>query len=179
VPRNSVGTVSLKANAVTTPKLRNNAVTSAKIRNGHVRTGDIGNNAVNTFKVRNGSLLAVDFAAGQLPVGVAGPKGDKGDKGDPGLVGPITVRQGSTNIGGGVAHNGAYATGDVTVNCQGNEKAVSAGAGWSGTDADRELWIQRLEPIITNGNVTGYRGTGGNDSGGDSTFTLYVLCYTG
>jgi hypothetical protein len=27
--------------------------------------------------------------------------------------------------------------------------------------------------------VTGYRGTGGNDSGNTSTFTLYVLCYTG
>jgi hypothetical protein len=27
--------------------------------------------------------------------------------------------------------------------------------------------------------VTGFRGTGGNDSGNSSTFTLYVLCYTG
>ena len=28
-------------------------------------------------------------------------------------------------------------------------------------------------------NVTGFRATGGNDSGNSSTFTLYVLCYTG
>ena len=36
-----------------------------------------------------------------------------------------------------------------------------------------------MTPIITNNNVTGFRATGGNDSGNSSTFTLYVLCYTG
>ena len=41
------------------------------------------------------------------------------------------------------------------------------------------LWVQRITPVVTNGAVTGYRGTGGNDSGNTSTFTLYVLCYTG
>ena len=52
-------------------------------------------------------------------------------------------------------------------------------SGWSDDAADRELWTQRLTPIITNNAVTGYRGTGGNDSGNSSTFTLYVLCYVG
>jgi hypothetical protein len=33
--------------------------------------------------------------------------------------------------------------------------------------------------VITNGNVTGFRGTGGNDSGNTSTFIVYVLCYSG
>jgi hypothetical protein len=179
VPRNSVGTRNLKSNAVTTAKIRNNAVTSAKIRNGQVRTGDIRNNAVNTFKVRNGSLLAADFAPGQLPAGPGGAGRPASPPGPAGAVGPITVRTGDVSIGGGVAHNGQYGTGDVTVNCASGEKAISAGAGWSGTDANRELWIQRLEPIVNGGNVTGYKGTGGNDSGGNSTFTLYVLCYKG
>jgi hypothetical protein len=64
VPRGSVGTPQLKDGAVTAPKLRKEAVTS--------------------LKVRDGSLLTVDFKAGQLP---AGPKGDKGDRGDPGPKG--------------------------------------------------------------------------------------------
>jgi len=80
---------------------------------------------------------------------------------------------------GGVAENGAYDTVTVGVNCNANEKAISAGTGWSDDAADRELWTQRITPVITNNAVTGYRGTGGNDSGNTSTFTLYVLCYTG
>ena len=65
------------------------------------------------------------------------------------------------------------------MNCNAGEKAISAGTGWSDDAADRELWTQRITPIVTNNVVTGYRGTGGNDSGNSSTFTLYVLCYTG
>jgi len=58
VPRNSVGT----------PQLRNNAVISAK--------------------VKNRSLLAVDFKAGQIPVGPAGPAGPEGPAGQQGAAGP-------------------------------------------------------------------------------------------
>jgi hypothetical protein len=54
LPRNSVGAKQLKRNAVSSPK------------------------------VRDHSLLARDFARGQLP---KGPQGDKGDKGDPGPKG--------------------------------------------------------------------------------------------
>ena len=36
-----------------------------------------------------------------------------------------------------------------------------------------------MTPVLTGTNVTGFRGTGGNDSGNGSTFTLYVLCYVG
>lgn len=68
VARDSVGTPQLKANAVTTPKLRNNAVTSEK--------------------VRNRSLLTVDFARGQIPVGPAGPAGPAGPTGAAGAAGP-------------------------------------------------------------------------------------------
>ena len=80
---------------------------------------------------------------------------------------------------GGVAQNSAYDTETVTVNCNANEKAISAGTGWSDDAADRELWTQRMTPLLTGTNVTGFRATGGNDSGNSSTFTLYVLCYTG
>jgi len=57
VPNNSVGTKQLKANAVT------------------------------SAKVLNGSLLGVDFKAGQLPAGPQGPAGPAGPKGSPGSAG--------------------------------------------------------------------------------------------
>jgi hypothetical protein len=166
---NSVGTAQIRASAVTAAKIRNNNVTGAKIAP----------NAVIGSDVRNGSLSRDDFASNSLPAGPAGPAGPTGPAGPAGTIGPITVRQAGVVVPGGVAHNSQYSTGTVTVNCNANEKAISAGTGWSDDAADRELWTQRMTPIITNNAVTGYRGTGGNDSGNSSTFTLYVLCYVG
>ena len=45
--------------------------------------------------------------------------------------------------------------------------------GWTGKYPDNKTFK------FTISNVTGFRATGGNDSGNTSTFTLYVLCYTG
>jgi hypothetical protein len=157
---NSVGPVQLRAGAVTKPKLRNNAVTGVK--------------------VLNHSLSAVDFRAGSLPRGPAGPAGPAGAAGPAGVIGPITVRQGSVQVAGGSGaqvQDGAYATGTVSVNCNPGEKAISAGTGWSDDASGRELWVQRITPVLTNDAVTGYRGTGGNDSGNTSTFTHNSLFY--
>jgi hypothetical protein len=166
---NSVGTVQLKPGAVTAPKIKNGNVTTAKIAL----------NAVTGARVLNGSLSASDFASSSLPPGPAGPTGPPGPTGPAGTLGPITVRQAGVVVQGGVMHNSQYATGTVSVNCNPNEKAISAGTGWSDDAADRELWTQRLTPLLTGTNVTGFRATGGNDSGNTSTFTLYVLCYVG
>ncbi len=68
VPRNSVGTA----------QLRDNAVARVKVRN----------NAINSEKVANRSLLAVDFARGQIPAGPAGPAGPTGPAGAAGPAGP-------------------------------------------------------------------------------------------
>jgi hypothetical protein len=62
--------------------LTRNSVLSKHIKNGQVKRADLGADAVNSSKVAAGSLLAGDFAAGQLP------RGEKGDKGDPGPQGP-------------------------------------------------------------------------------------------
>jgi len=163
-------------NSVGTPQIRANAVTTAKIRNNNVVGADIAPNAVTGSDVRNGSLSRDDFAANSIPAGPAGPAGPTGPSG---LITAISVRQAGVVVGGGTPHNSQYSTQSVTVNCNANEKAISAGTGWSDDAADRELWTQRLTPIITNNAVTGYRATGGNDSGNSSTFTLYVLCYVG
>ena len=45
-------------------------------------------NSVGSLQVRNGSLLAVDFAAGQLPHGKTGARGPAGAQGPEGVQGP-------------------------------------------------------------------------------------------
>ena len=179
----SVAAVSaLAPNSVGTAQIRANAVTAAKIKNANVTGAKVARNAITGAKVLNRSLTAADFVASSLPKGPAGPTGatgPAGPAGPAGAIGPVTVRQAGVAVPGGVAQNGAYDTETVTVNCNAGEKAISAGTGWSDDAADRELWTQRITPIVTNNAVTGYRGTGGNDSGNGSTFTLYVLCYTG
>ena len=172
----------LAPNSVGSAQIKPNAVTAAKIKNANVTGAKIARNAVTGAKVLNRSLTAADFVASSLPKGPAGPTGatgPAGPAGPAGTIGPITVRQGGVVVPGGAAENSAYNTASVTVNCNPGEKAISAGTGWSDDAANRELWTQRMTPIITNNAVTGYRGTGGNDSGNSSTFTLYVLCYTG
>jgi hypothetical protein len=173
VPNNSVGTAQLKNNAVTAPKIAGNAVAGSKIAS----------NAVTSAKVLNGSLLKADFAAGQLPsgpVGPAGPAGPQGETGPPGVIGPVTVRTSTVLIDGGTAQNGAYSTRSVSRNCDSDEKAISAGTGWSDDVNDLELVTVMVKPTLNAQNqVIGYIGKGGNDSGNDSTFTLYVLCYKG
>lgn len=175
IARNSVGTVQLRNNAVTTPKVRNNTITTTKVRN----------NAITSAKVRNRSLLRVDFAPGQLPAGPTGPQGPAGPAGPAGAAGPagtigaITVRSQTLSIPGGTAENGAYNTGEVQSLCASNERAISGGAGWSDSDPGLELWIGRLVPVLNASNqVIGFLGSGGNDSGQASTFTVYSLCYT-
>ncbi len=173
LPNNSVGPAQLKSNAVTNPKLAASAVTNAKLAA----------DAVTGAKVKNGSLQKGDFAAGQLPSGPAGPKGDTGDKGETGpqgVIGAITVRSSTVLIDGGTGQNGAYSTRSISRNCDSDEKAISAGTGWSDDVNDLELVTVAIKPVLNAQNqVIGYIGKGGNDSGNDSTFTLYVLCYKG
>jgi hypothetical protein len=65
--------------------LTRNSVLSKHIKNGQVKRADLGANAVSSAKVLDASLLAQDFAAGQLP---KGEKGDTGARGDTGPQGP-------------------------------------------------------------------------------------------
>jgi hypothetical protein len=166
--KNSVGTAQLKDNAVSNPKIKNNAINSAK--------------------VANRSLLRTDFAPGQLPAGPTGPQGPAGaagatgpagPAGPAGVIGPITVRTSSVVVDGGVAENGAYASERVTILCQGNERAISAGTSWSTDATGRELMTGELEPLLnTQNQVIGFLAVGQNDSGTSSTFTVHALCYT-
>lgn len=159
LPRGSVGTAQLRANAVTTPK------------------------------IRNGSLLAAEFRAGQVPAGPAGPqgqagpegpKGDKGEKGDQGPVPSIFATTAGVNVpDGGVSENGHYASAALQTACPDDARAIAGGIGWSSEFADDELWTGYLRPLQNaEGEVTGFRVRGGNDSGPTSRLMLvYVMCY--
>ena len=72
-----IGTKDIRYHAVTGSKLAVNAVTASKIKNESVSGADMRRSTVTSRNVQDGSLLAADFASGQLP---------KGEKGDPGVA---------------------------------------------------------------------------------------------
>ena len=113
LPRNSVGSVQLKANAV------------------------------NSAKVKNSSLRAVDFAPGQIPRGPQGPAGPQGPPGASGLQvisgsgvsnssSPKSQQQdcpaGKRAIGGG-----GVITGSVTNTFLAASRPTDPGTGWTVT----------------------------------------------
>jgi hypothetical protein len=159
--RNTVGTRQLVNGAVTNPKIRNNAVNSAK--------------------VANRSLLRSDFAPGQLPAGPTGPQGPAGPAGPAGAAGPagvigaITVRQAEVTFQDAVPPNGQYVIRSIDANCASGELAISGGTGWS--ENKNQLVTGALTPIQSANRVVGFRGVGGNDGAGSSTFRVYALCY--
>ncbi|MEX2032660.1 MAG: hypothetical protein WEA81_07315, partial [Dehalococcoidia bacterium] len=67
--------VALGGTSIAAVQLGRNSVGSKHIKNGQVKRVDLARNAVTSAKILDASLLAKDFATGQLP---------KGDKGDPG-----------------------------------------------------------------------------------------------
>ena len=102
LPAGSVGTAQLQMKAVTASKLKKNAVTGRK--------------------VKNGSLLAADFAAGQLP---AGPQGPKGDTGAPGISGYEIVYGAEVEIA-----PGQFGVADL--DCPAGKKVIAGSGGSEG-----------------------------------------------
>ena len=110
LPRNSVGTLQLKANAV------------------------------NSAKVRNASLRAADFAPGQIPAGPAGPAGPPGSSGLQVISGsgasnstsPKTQQQdcpaGKKAVGGGAVITGSGTNTFLTAS-----RPTDPGTGWTAT----------------------------------------------
>ncbi len=89
------------------------------------------------------------------------------------------MRTQTASIADAVDNNQVYGTGEVSALCSSGELAISGGANWSDSDAGKELFVGRLRPVQNATNqVIGFLGSGLNDSGQASTFTVYALCYT-
>jgi hypothetical protein len=93
------------------------------------------------------------------------------------VIGAITVRTESVTVAD-PAVDAVTNTARVQRNCQGTERAISAGTSWGDDGNDLNLVTQEIEPILTQNVVTGYVAVGGNNTGESSNFTLHVLCYT-
>ncbi len=184
VPKNSVGTAQLKNNAVTAAKIASNGVTSAKIAanavgSAKIANGAVGNaklasnavtgskvvgNAITSSKVENQSLLAEDFAPGQLPKGPPGPQGP------PGKMGKLTLRSASASI----AKNNSS---ELRATCNSGEQAVSGGATWENKgDLNETLVYSGPAYDSSKGIATGWVARGRNQTGGSQTFVVQVLC---
>ncbi|HXY86470.1 MAG TPA: hypothetical protein VEH52_13405 [Gaiellaceae bacterium] len=166
VPKNSVGTPQLKNSAVTSAKLASNAVVAAKIAANAVGAAKIAANAVTSAKVQNHTLLADDFAPGQLQPGPRGPAGP------PGTIGKLTLQSASVSIG---KNNST----ELTVSCKSGEQAVSGGATWS----DKGDLLQTLVysgPVYNTAAhmATGWSARGRNQTKTTRTFIVQVLCGT-
>ena len=105
------------------------------LKRNSVKTRHIARGAVTSPKVRDQSLLARDFAAGQLPAGLKGDTGEKGDKGDPGEKGDQGV-PGQPGADGtpGTARAYGRVTGCISAFCtitrnKGIAYAVNVGSG--------------------------------------------------
>jgi len=125
--------IALGGTGVAAVSLSRNSVGSAQIRSGAVRTSDLHRSAVRSAKVKNGSLLAKDFALGQLP---SGPKGDTGERGPTGPLGPtyggVSANTPPASVQGGASVLGTQvdipASGDLLIFAR-NEPASASCTG--------------------------------------------------
>ncbi|MCB0879070.1 MAG: collagen-like protein [Thermoleophilia bacterium] len=110
-----VATVDLADQSVTNAKLANDAVDTTKIATFAIDATKILGNTITSNEIKDESLLASDFAPGQLPSGPtgatgpqgpAGPTGPQGPTGDKGPAGP-TGATGATGAAGPKGATGA------------------------------------------------------------------------
>jgi hypothetical protein len=153
VPRNSVGTA----------QLRDNAVARVKVRN----------NAINSSKVQNRSLLAVDFANGQIPAGPAGPAGSAGPAGPAGaagVAGPPGV-SGYEIVESSLTVTSQFIT-SHTVNCPAGKRALGGGV--------RSNTLSFAGPYLVNSNPTaggaGWTASFAREVQSSWTYVVYAIC---
>jgi hypothetical protein len=155
------------------------AYAATRLGKGAVKSSNIARNAVTSSKVKDRSLLARDFALGQLPKGA---KGDAGAQGAPGTKGDAGAN-GGTNVT--VVRDAATAAPMGTAfgnpHCPPGQRATGGGVGSDLHDAGDTV-IQSA-PVDANNNFstlnTGDVPTGwfGRWRNSDATITRTVLVY--
>src|SRR6266540_5780977 len=137
------------------------AVSTALPRNS-VGTVQLKNNAVNSAKVRNASLRAVDFAAGQIPVGPQGPAGPPGASGL-----QLTSGSGASNSSSPKSQQ---------QDCPAGKRAVGGGGVIIGSATNTFLSTSRPTDAGTGWVATGRESSGGN--AGSWAVQTWVVCAT-
>jgi hypothetical protein len=159
VPNNSVGTTQLKNDSVTRAKIAHQSITSVLIK--------------------PASLMASNFAAGQLPAGPnggtgpagsagpAGQKGDTGERGPAGVVGVMNVHTHSVWVPAGESRT-VSVIGDL------HQQAIAAGTSWT-PDENGLLATVSVRPILGgSGQPVGYEARGYNGTTHGHYFRLHV-----
>jgi len=136
-------------------------------------------NAVTGAKVKNASLLAGDFAAGQLPAGppgAPGARGAQGLQGPAGVVGAVIVKRNALPVG-------ASPSTGTDVGCPAGTKPNGGGASFDPAASD--IFLLSSGPYRDADNrfaldgetFDSWRATFGNlDALGTANASVYVIC---
>ena len=150
-----------------------------------VGTAQLKNSAVNSIKVKDRSLLARDFARGQIPAGPAGPTGPQGPAGPAGATGPAGAAAGAIVHLTAVAAAPGTTTSGVAA-CATGQKATGGGAYLLGTTTDTDHLTVSTPVISTGGSGFNTVTDGGTATGWyasmyssgpvSRTLNIYVIC---
>jgi hypothetical protein len=161
--------------AATNAVLPTNSVGTSQIQNNSVTRAKFAHQSITSVLIKPGSLMASDFAAGQLPAGptgATGPAGPQGPKGDTGATGPAGVI-GTLGVAHGHVTIGHDSAGGIQVYVPAGKQAVSPSARWDTAAAG--LGYISLEPLLgAAGQPVGYEARGYNGTGDSHVLTLYV-----
>ena len=143
-------------------------VKSRHIGRGEVRTSDLANRAVTSAKVADGSLLAEDFAAGQLPGTSAGPQGPPGAT-------DVVVRVSQPPLTLGSTESGV-----VIADCAPGEVATGGGVKFlnaESNDLASASYPRTATGVAGEGETpTGWGGRVFNGTGSPKEAAAYVVC---
>ncbi len=170
--------------AAVTSVVPENSIGTAQLRNDSVTRAKIAHQSITSILIKPGSLLASDFAAGQLPAGPKGdtgaagpagpqgPKGEKGDKGATGAQGPAGVI-GLVKVESEGMWIPASSGASIKIVGTGARQAIMASTSWA--VPGKGLTTVSLTPILgTLGQPVGYVAYGYNDTASPHYFALHV-----
>jgi hypothetical protein len=171
--------VALASGAYAAATLPSNSVGAAQLQHGAVTGAKLHRNAVTSIKVKDHSLLAKDFAAGQLPAGATGPAGADGAPGAKGATGAT----GQTGIAGyqvvvfGETVQATDSSGEWEASCPAGKNVLGGGVATFNKNVEIEASTALDDATTWDVSVVPLSGTtfGG---GGGSAVNIRIVCAT-
>jgi hypothetical protein len=165
------------------------SVAAISLKRNSVKGKHIARNAITSPKVKDASLLARDFAAGQLLKGDKGDKGDRGEKGDKGDTGDPSAFTITSRFEQAAADLANGANGSYDVYCPAGQRGVAGGGRGDDTLSEETIITNtrparsstNTEPPADGGTFTGWRITVVNPAGGAASGIkpeVWVVCIT-